>query len=64
VSDDLEPIVKVWPSCAKCGLAYVLNRALSLSQGWLWLWRPDCKCRTNLEAVIQDEHLLTTKETP
>lgn len=58
VNEDLTPVVLVWPSCGKCGLAYALHRALSMSQGWMWLWSKDCKCRTTVaEAVIHDERV-------
>lgn len=57
MSDDGHPVVTHWPECSRCNVAYVLRRCLSMSQGWLWLWQPDCKHKSTAalrDAVIRE----------
>lgn len=49
----------VWLAC-DCGKACVFERALSFSQGWIWVWRNDCK---HLKREPHD-HVLMTKDGP
>lgn len=40
---DVQPNPTVWPECSECGVAWVLRRAFTLTQGTMWVWQRDCK---------------------
>lgn len=42
----IQPDPEIWPECSGCDTPYVLRRGLSMSQGWLWAWMPDCRTKT------------------
>ncbi len=42
---DLKTDPQAWVECSECETAWVLRRCMSLSQGWIWVWQPDCKCK-------------------
>jgi hypothetical protein len=53
-NSSLNPQPKTWPCCSRCGVAYVLRRALMFghtagsgkaSLDIEWLWQRDCKHR-------------------
>ena len=54
ITDPDNPVPRVWPQCDTCDTPWVWRRALSLSKGYMWVWSPDCKHKTNPSLFTAD----------
>lgn len=48
----------VWAACTECETAWLFRRCLSFTQGWMWLWCPDCKCGQRKRPAPAPPHLV------